>query len=102
MQKRKLGASGPDVSVVGLGANNFGGRTDAATSARVIAKALDCGITLIDTSDNYGNRGGSETILGKALGARRKDVVLATKFGLPMDAGGTKRGASRRYAMEAV
>ena len=102
MQKRKLGAFGPDVSIVGLGANNFGGRTDAATSARVIAKALDCGITLIDTSDNYGNRGGSETILGKALGARRKDVVLATKFGLPMDTGGTKRGASRRYAMEAV
>jgi aryl-alcohol dehydrogenase-like predicted oxidoreductase len=102
MQKRKLGAFGPDVSIVGLGANNFGGRTDAATSARVIAKALDCGITLIDTSDNYGNRGGSEGILGKALGARRKDVVLATKFGLPMDNSGTLRGASRRYAVQAV
>jgi aryl-alcohol dehydrogenase-like predicted oxidoreductase len=102
MQKRKLGAGGPDVSIVGLGANNFGGRTDAAMSERVIAKAIDCGITLIDTSDNYGNRGGSETILGNALGARRKDVVLATKFGLPMDDSGTKRGASRRYAMLAV
>ncbi len=102
MQKRELGANGPDVSIVGLGANNFGGRTDAATSARVIAKALDCGITLIDTSDNYGNRGGSETILGQALGARRKDVVLATKFGLPMDSSGTLRGASRRYAVQAV
>jgi aryl-alcohol dehydrogenase-like predicted oxidoreductase len=102
MQKRKLGVNGPDVSVVGLGANNFGGRTDAATSARVIAKAIDCGITLIDTSDNYGNRGGSEEILGNTLGARRKDVVLATKFGLPMDDSGSKRGASRRYAMEAV
>jgi aryl-alcohol dehydrogenase-like predicted oxidoreductase len=102
MQKRKLGAFGPGVSIVGLGANNFGGRTDAATSARVIAKALDCGITLIDTSDNYGNRGGSEEILGKALGARRKDVVLATKFGLPMDSSGELRGASRRYAVQAV
>jgi aryl-alcohol dehydrogenase-like predicted oxidoreductase len=102
MQKRTLGAFGPEVSIVGLGANNFGGRTDAATSERVIAKALDCGITLIDTSDNYGNRGGSENILGKALGTRRKDVVLATKFGLPMDNSGTLRGASRRYAMQAV
>src|SRR5580698_4626893 len=102
MQKRKLGAGGPDVSIVGLGANNFGGRTDAAMSERVIAKALDCGITLIDTSDNYGNRGGSETILGNALGTRRKDIVLATKFGLPMDDSGSKRGASRRYAMQAV
>jgi aryl-alcohol dehydrogenase-like predicted oxidoreductase len=102
MQKRKLGAFGPDVSIVGLGANNFGGRTDAAASARVIAKALDCGITLIDTSDNYGNRGGSEGILGKALGARRKDVVLATKFGLPMDNSGELRGASRRYAVQAI
>ncbi len=102
MQKRTLGAHGPEASVVGLGANNFGGRTDAATSARVIGKALDCGITLIDTSDNYGHRGGSEEILGNALGARRKDVVLATKFGLPMDDSGLKRGASRRYAMEAV
>jgi len=102
MQKRTLGAHGPQVSIVGLGANNFGGRTDAATSERVIAKAIDCGITLIDTSDNYGNRGGSETILGNALGARRNDVVLATKFGLPMDDSGSKRGASRRYAMQAV
>ena len=102
MQKRKLGAFGPDVSIVGLGANNFGGRTDAAMSERVIAKAIDCGITLIDTSDNYGNRGGSEAILGKALGARRKDVVLATKFGLPMDNSGELRGASRRYAVQAV
>src|ERR1700733_7695632 len=102
MQKRKLGAFGPEVSIVGLGANSFGGRTDAATSERVIAEALDCGITLIDTSDNYGNRGGSEGILGKALGARRKDVVLATKFGLPMDNSGMLRGASRRYAVQAV
>ena len=65
-------------------------------------KALDLGVTLIDTADAYGNKGGSEEILGHVLGPRRKDVVLATKFGLPMDAAGTLRGASRRYIMQAV
>jgi aryl-alcohol dehydrogenase-like predicted oxidoreductase len=101
MQTRKLGATGLDVSVVGLGTNNFGGRADQQASRRVIDKALDCGITLIDTADSYGNLGGSEEILGRVLGPRRKDVVLATKFGLAMgDA--DKRGASRRYIMQAV
>jgi aryl-alcohol dehydrogenase-like predicted oxidoreductase len=102
MQTRKLGPAGPEVSLVGLGTNNFGGRTDAAASRLVLHKALDLGITLIDTADTYGNRGGSEEILGQALGARRKDVVLATKFGLPMDEAGQLRGASRRYIMQAV
>ena len=95
MQKRKLGNSGIEVSLVGLGANNFGGRTDLKTSRRVIHRALDLGITLIDTADIYGNKGGSEEILGKVLGARRKDIVLATKFGLVMDDAGKLRGASR-------
>ncbi len=102
MQKRKLGASGPEVSLVGLGCNNFGGRSDFEASRRVIETALDLGITLIDTADAYGNKGGSEEILGKVLGGRRKDIVLATKFGLPMDEAGTLRGASRRYIMQAV
>jgi len=102
MQKRKLGTAGPEVSLVGLGCNNFGGRSDFEASRRVIEKALDLGITLIDTADTYGNKGGSEEILGKVLGARRKDIVLATKFGLPMDEAGTLRGASRRYIMHAV
>ena len=96
MQKRKLGNSGIEVSLVGLGANNFGGRTDLKTSRLVIHRALDLGITLIDTADIYGNKGGSEEILGKVLGARRKDIVLATKFGLVMDDAGKLRGASRR------
>lgn len=101
MQKRKLGASGPEVSLVGLGTNNFGGRIGLDASRLVIEKALDAGITLLDTADVYGNKGGSEEILGRVLGARRKSVVLATKFGLPMDGAG-KQGASRRYIMEAV
>ena len=102
MQKRKLGNSGIEVSLVGLGANNFGGRTDLEASRRVIHRALDLGITLIDTADIYGNRGGSEEILGKVLGARRKDIVLATKFGLVMDGAGKLRGASRHYIARAL
>ncbi len=102
MHKRKLGTSGPEVSLVGLGANNFGGRIGRDASRLVLDKALHLGITLIDTADAYGNKGGSEEILGKFLGSRRKDVVLATKFGLPMDAAGALRGASRRYIVQAV
>ena len=102
MQTRKLGGSGPDVSLVGLGTNNFGGRIDGAAARLVLDRALDLGVTLIDTADVYGNKGGSEEILGKLLGARRKNVVLATKFGLPMDDAGKRCGASRRYIMQAA
>ena len=103
MQQRNLGKSGLSVSVVGLGCNNFGGdRIDLEASRKVINKALDLGITLIDTADIYGNRGESETILGACLGDRRKDIVLATKCGLPMDAAGTLKGASRRYIVSAI
>jgi aryl-alcohol dehydrogenase-like predicted oxidoreductase len=102
MQTRKLGSSGPDVSLVGLGTNNFGGRIDSAAARRVLDKAFELGITLIDTADVYGNKGGSEEILGQLLGARRQRVVLATKFGLPMDDAGKLRGASRRYVVQAV
>jgi aryl-alcohol dehydrogenase-like predicted oxidoreductase len=102
MQKRKLGTSGPEVSLVGLGANNFGGRADLEASRRVVDKALDLGITFIDTADAYGNQGGSEEILGKVLGPRRKAIVLATKFGLPMDDAGKLQGASRRYIVQAA
>jgi aryl-alcohol dehydrogenase-like predicted oxidoreductase len=102
MQKRKLGTAGPEVSAVGLGANNFGGRTDFEATRLVVHKALDLGITLIDTADAYGNKGGSEEYLGKILGPRRKDIVLATKFGLKMDEAGELRGASPRYITQAV
>jgi aryl-alcohol dehydrogenase-like predicted oxidoreductase len=102
MQTRKLGRPGPDVSLVGLGTNNFGGRIDAAAARLVLDRALDLGVTLIDTADVYGNKGGSEEILGNLLGPRRKNIVLATKFGLPMDEAGKQHGASRRYIMRAA
>jgi aryl-alcohol dehydrogenase-like predicted oxidoreductase len=98
---RNVGSSGLRVSLVGLGCNNFGQRMDLESSTRVIHKALDAGITLFDSADVYGGRGGSETVLGQVLGDRRKDIVLATKFALPMD-DGEKKGASRRYIMAAI
>jgi len=102
MEIRNLGQSGLRVSLVGLGCNNFGGRIDPEASRRVIHKALELGITLFDTADTYGNFGGSETILGEVLGSRRKEIVLATKFGHAMDEARGLKGASRRYIMTAV
>lgn len=102
MRQRSLGESGVQVSLVGLGCNNFGGRIDLEASRKVVHKALDLGITLFDTADIYGEKGGSETILGEVLGDRRNDIVLATKFGMPMDEAGILKGASRRYILAAV
>lgn len=102
MQFRNLGRSGLRVSLVGLGCNNFGGRIDFESARKVIDKAIDSGITLFDTADVYGNRGGSEEVMGQLLGERRKQIVLATKFGMVMDAEGIKKGGSRRYIMAAV
>jgi aryl-alcohol dehydrogenase-like predicted oxidoreductase len=102
MEVRNLGTSGLRVSAVGLGCNNLGGRIDLEASRAVVHKALDLGITLFDTADTYGNRGGSEDCLGQVLGERRKDIVLATKFGLPMDDAKILGGASRRYIMTAA
>jgi aryl-alcohol dehydrogenase-like predicted oxidoreductase len=102
MNLRKLGNSGLQVSAAGLGCNNFGGRIDLDASRKVIDRALDLGVTLFDTADSYGNRGGSESIIGEVLGTRRKDVVLATKFGWSMDDAGRLKGGSRRYIMQAV
>src|SRR2546421_8581154 len=102
MQIRNLGRSGLRVSLVGLGCNNFGQRTDLETARAVTHRALDLGITLLDTADIYGGRGGSEEALGQILGERRKDVVLASKFGMAMDDADILKGASRRYVMGAV
>ena len=102
MELRNLGSSGLRVSAVGLGCNNFGVRIDLAASRAVVDAAIEAGITLLDTADMYGGKGGSETALGEILGSRRKDIVLATKFGMQMDDAGVKIGASRRYIMQAV
>jgi aryl-alcohol dehydrogenase-like predicted oxidoreductase len=106
MRYRQLGDSGLAVSVVGLGANNFGSRiTDVEQTRAVVDAALDSGINLIDTADIYGGQGGSEEHLGDALAGRRHEVVLATKFGMDMAGGnGPDWGArgSRRYIRRAV
>ena len=98
MEFRRLGALGPSVSLLGLGCNNFGRRIDFAASKPVIEKALALGVTLFDTADVYGE-GLSEEWLGRVLGPRRKDVVIATKFGMAMPAGS---GASPRYIARAA
>jgi aryl-alcohol dehydrogenase-like predicted oxidoreductase len=105
MRYRSLGTSGLAVSVVGLGANNFGSRLGLDETRAVIDAAIEVGITLIDTADVYGNRGGSEELLGEVLHGRRDEVVLATKFGSDMGgANGADHGAraSRRYVRRAV
>src|SRR5215813_5654055 len=87
MRMRELGTGGPQVSVVGLGCNNFGGRVDLDGTRAVVDAALDCGVTLLDTADVYGEKGGSESLLGEVLEGRRDRVVLATKFGHEMPGG---------------
>ena len=102
MTYRHLGDSGLMVSTVGLGCNNFGMRIDAAATERVVGAALEHGITMFDTSDSYGD---SEIFLGKALGSRRDEIVLATKFGSDLrGANGPDWGArgSRRYIRKAI
>jgi len=102
MRYRRLGHSGLAVSVVGLGCNNFGRRLDVDATRAVVAAALDAGITLLDTADVYGE---SEAFLGEVLAGRRDEVVLATKFGLPLHGAlGDDHDArgSRRYVRKAV
>jgi aryl-alcohol dehydrogenase-like predicted oxidoreductase len=101
MDYRNLGRSGLQVSVAGLGCNNFGMRIDADQTKAVVHRALDEGITFFDTADIYGGRGVSEEMLGKALGNRRNEIVVASKFGMVMGDGPYGRGASRRYIMAA-
>ncbi|HSU91144.1 MAG TPA: aldo/keto reductase, partial [Sporolactobacillaceae bacterium] len=102
MEYRNLGNSGLKVSAVGLGCNNFGMRNDTEQTRAIVHRSLDEGITLFDTADIYGNRGASEEMLGKALGERRRDAVVATKFGMAMGDGPYLRGGSRRYVIAAA
>jgi aryl-alcohol dehydrogenase-like predicted oxidoreductase len=97
MEQREIGHSGLKVSVIGLGCNNFGWLIDEGESRPVIARALDAGINFFDTADIYGE---SEVVLGNALGAHRKQVVIATKFGYPGP--GVAGGASPDYVIQAA
>src|SRR5690606_1918990 len=97
METREIG--GLKVTTVGLGCNNFGTRIDEKASARVVHAALDAGVNFFDTADIYGT-GLSETFLGRALGRQRQDVIVATKFGKPMD--DERRGARPEYIPRAA
>lgn len=103
MEYRTLGRSGLQVSVVGLGGNQFGGKADEATTARILDAAFETGINTVDTADMY-NRGRSEEYVGRAIAARRHDWVLMTKFANPMgrEARPNTRGASRGYMRKAL
>src|SRR5437660_2998771 len=101
VRTRRLGTEGPQVSVIGLGCNNFGMRVDLEGTRAVVDAALDAGVTLFDTAHIYGGKGGSESFLGEALEGRRDGVVLATKFGGDMG-DGTKARGSRAYIHKAI
>ena len=103
MEYRPLGRTGVQVSKLCLGTMMFGawGNSDHDDSIRIIHAALDAGINFVDTADVY-SAGESEEIVGKALKGRRDDVVLATKFSLPMGEDPNRRGGSRRWIVPAV
>jgi aryl-alcohol dehydrogenase-like predicted oxidoreductase len=102
VEYRNLGKSGLQVSVAGLGCNNFGRRCDQQQTSAVVDKAIELGVTFFDTADVYGPRGLSEEYLGRALQGKRRDVIVATKFVAPMGEGPLWGGASRRYIFDAV
>ena len=101
MKRRRLGTSDLEVSEIGLGCNNFGGRLDPARTQAVVDAALDAGINFFDTADVYGDTH-SEELLGQALGKRRSGVIVATKFGLQMGDDPQAMGGSRRWVMQAT
>lgn len=101
MEYRYLGRSGLQVSAIGLGTNNFGGRLDAAASAVVINHALDMGVNMIDTSNSYGGTY-SEEYIGRALKGKRHQAVIATKVSSRMADGPNNAGNSRKHIMTEV
>jgi aryl-alcohol dehydrogenase-like predicted oxidoreductase len=101
MRTRFLGDGGPEVSVVGLGTNNFGRRCDYEQTLAVIDAALEAGVTLLDTADIYG-QGASEEFIGRALEGRRDGVLIATKFGSEMDERPEERRGNPDYIQWAV
>lgn len=101
MHTRNIGKSGLKVSSIGLGCNNFGLTIDSKLSTQMVHKALDAGVTLFDTAPVYGSEwGASERILGEALGSRRQDAIITTKFG--MTPAMTVRDTSRRAILKDV
>jgi len=105
MEMKKLGGSGIEVSAVGLGCMNFGMMCDQAATDEIVAAAIDAGVNFFDVADIYGGpHGKAEELLGNALGPRREDIVLATKFGAKQTGGGgaAPGGGSRDYIMQAV
>jgi aryl-alcohol dehydrogenase-like predicted oxidoreductase len=98
---RRLGSTGLQVSVVGLGGNNFGRVCDAEQTARVVHAALECGINFFDTADSYGG-GQSEEFLGQALRGHREEVIIATKVGWELGPGPNQRGASRARILRGI
>lgn len=101
MKYRHLGKSGLEVSVIGLGTNNFGGRMDFKESREVINASIDEGVNFIDTANIY-SHGKSEEIIGRALAGRREDVLIATKFGELWESGPHGRGGSRKHVMDCL
>src|ERR1700748_281746 len=102
LSTRALGVLGPEVSIIGLGCNNFGRRVDLEGTRAVVDTALAEGVTFFDTSNTYGDpHRRSEEFLGEVLQGRRDQVVLATKFGMDMGDGKGPRG-SRDYIRQAV
>ena len=101
MQYRQLGASGLQVSAIGLGTNNFGRRLDAAATETVVHAALDAGVNMIDTSNSYGG-GDSEEFIGRALKGRRHEAVLATKVSSRVSDGPNNAGNSRKHIYDQV
>ena len=101
MQLRRLGNSGLKVSAIGLGTNTFGGTADRDTTIEIVHKAIDLGVTFVDTADMYA-RGRSEELIGEALEGRRHQVILATKCGMPMSDSPFETGLSYRWIMTSI
>jgi len=101
MELRQLGRSGLKVTAIGLGGNTFGATVQGEEAVRVIRRALDLGITFVDTADTY-SKGRSEELIGEALAGRREQVILATKCGMAMSDSPYERGLSRRWIMLSI
>jgi aryl-alcohol dehydrogenase-like predicted oxidoreductase len=101
MEQRRVGTSGLKVSAIGLGGNTFGATVDGDEAVRTIQHAIDAGITFLDTADVY-SQGRSEELVGQAVAGRREQVVIATKCGIPLDAGPHAGGLSRRWVTQAA